>query len=193
MLLRSSLLLLLCSCVCALYPQSIIPRFETIGVNEGLSQSSVYSILQDRQGFMWFGTADGLNRFDGTETKIYKAKDAVSRGNSNFVRGKLSEDAQGNIWYANETGIYYYHRLKDSIETARTFNQEQSGNSMFCPLGIDRQQRLWMMNTILGIGVYTIGTGEFSIHPLPAGFDKRYGYATAAEMDAQANVWLTFY
>lgn len=46
------------------FSQDIIPRFESLGVNEGLSQSSVYSIYQDREGYMWFGTGDGLNRYD---------------------------------------------------------------------------------------------------------------------------------
>ena len=47
-------------------------RFEHISIEQGLSQVSVNCILKDSQGFMWFGTLDGLNRYDGYEFKIYK-------------------------------------------------------------------------------------------------------------------------
>src|SRR5438105_11466999 len=87
--------------------QNISPRFETLGVNEGLSQSSVYSIYQDKKGFMWFGTADGLNRYDGKNIRVYNITDRKV-AYSNFIRGNLSEDKQGRIWFSNETGIFCY-------------------------------------------------------------------------------------
>ena len=46
--------------------------FRHITTNEGLSQSTVTSIIQDDEGFMWFGTHDGLNKFDGSTVKVYK-------------------------------------------------------------------------------------------------------------------------
>ena len=54
--------------------------FEHIGVQNGLSQSSVYSILQDKMGFMWFGTRSGLNRFDGNRIKVYRAQNNPQLG-----------------------------------------------------------------------------------------------------------------
>jgi len=56
----------------ALTPPALLPaqnrpvKFERIGIEQGLSQSTVWCILQDRQGFMWFGTYDGLNKYDGS-------------------------------------------------------------------------------------------------------------------------------
>ena len=47
-------------------------HFKQILFEQGLSQSAVYCILQDKKGFMWFGTQEGLNRFDGYEMKVYK-------------------------------------------------------------------------------------------------------------------------
>ncbi|MEO7044786.1 MAG: two-component regulator propeller domain-containing protein, partial [Ferruginibacter sp.] len=96
--------------------QTLIPRFENLGVNEGLPHSSVYSIMQDKKGFMWFGTADGLCRYDGNILKTYKYngrydKDIVN----NFVRGKMLEDKGGNIWYCNESGIYKWDNTKELV------------------------------------------------------------------------------
>ncbi len=47
-------------------------NFEHISIEQGLSQSSVHTILQDQYGYMWFGTLDGLNRYDGNEIRVYK-------------------------------------------------------------------------------------------------------------------------
>ena len=58
--------------------------FKHLGLEQGLSQSSVLCIMQDHTGFMWFGTKDGLNRYDGNSFKIfqYKYDDPTSLGNN---------------------------------------------------------------------------------------------------------------
>src|SRR3982751_4762435 len=75
-------------------------RFEHLGTSLGLSQSNVMCILQDSRGFMWFGTRDGLNKYDGYKFTVYKndSKDTNSISN-NFISG-IVEDANGNIWVA---------------------------------------------------------------------------------------------
>jgi len=52
------------------YPPAF--KFEHLSLEDGLSQSTVYAILQDNKGFMWFGTQDGLNRYDGYQFTIYR-------------------------------------------------------------------------------------------------------------------------
>jgi ligand-binding sensor domain-containing protein len=73
--------------------------FENYGIKEGLSQSSVTSILQDSNGFIWFGTSDGLNKYDGQKFTIYKNnyKDSNSLSD-NGVFALLKEDSQNNLW-----------------------------------------------------------------------------------------------
>ena len=79
-----------------LYSQSNIRYyFKTLDIQDGLSQNTVNAILQDKQGFMWFGTKDGLNRFDGLSFRIFK-KENSALGN-NFITA-LHEDKEGNIW-----------------------------------------------------------------------------------------------
>ncbi|HCW05754.1 MAG TPA: hypothetical protein DGG95_00105, partial [Cytophagales bacterium] len=80
--------------------QDISRIVQTISVDEGLSQSSVNSIYQDKKGFLWIGTGDGLNRYDGKQIKIFKAPvDINEPSNANLIRGKITEDSKGNIWY----------------------------------------------------------------------------------------------
>ncbi len=74
--------------------------FQHLTVKDGLSQGSVMCILQDSKGFMWFGTQDGLNRYDGYEFKIFKhdLTDASSI-NDNFILF-MAEDSAGALWFA---------------------------------------------------------------------------------------------
>ena len=97
--------------------QLLNPKFTHLSLEDGLSSTSVMSILQDYQGFMWFGTQrGGLNRYDGYEFKIYKhdAEDETSLSN-NFIWSML-EDSQNNLWVGtNGGGLNLYDRATDSF------------------------------------------------------------------------------
>ena len=79
-------------------------KFTHLTTNDGLSQSYVTAILQDRRGFMWFATRDGLNRYDGNAFVVYKhnPNDPGSLS-ANFIQD-LIEDDDGNLWIATNTG-----------------------------------------------------------------------------------------
>lgn len=88
--------------------------FNHFKVEDGLSQSTVWCILQDKTGFMWFGTKDGLNRFDGYRFKTFQY-DPVNPGTSignNFIRC-LFEDKEGKIWVGTAAGIYIYDPVSE--------------------------------------------------------------------------------
>src|SRR6266542_64993 len=75
-------------------------RFDHIGIEQGLSQSSVNAIFQDSRGFLWFGTQDGLNRYDGHTFKIYKPDPDVPTSLSDRWMTSIVEDQEGNLWIA---------------------------------------------------------------------------------------------
>ena len=79
-------------------------KFESISIESGLSQGNVRCILQDKQGFLWLGTQDGLNRFDGNNFVVFK--NIIDDSNSlshNYIYA-LAEDKDGNIWIATGGG-----------------------------------------------------------------------------------------
>ena len=80
-------------------------KFTHLTTNDGLSQGYVTAILQDRRGFMWFATRDGLNRYDGNSFVVYKnnPNDPGSLS-SNFIQD-LIEDDHGYLWIATNTGV----------------------------------------------------------------------------------------
>jgi ligand-binding sensor domain-containing protein/signal transduction histidine kinase len=80
-------------------------KFTHLTTNDGLSQGYVTAILQDRRGFMWFATRDGLNRYDGNTFVVYKnnPNDPTSLS-SNFIQA-LMEDDHGDLWIATDSGV----------------------------------------------------------------------------------------
>jgi diguanylate cyclase (GGDEF)-like protein len=83
------------------------PRFAHLSLDDGLSQSSVQNILQDRQGLMWFGTQEGLNRYDGYRFTIHR-----TREQDGFLRDHditaMVEDPDGDLWVGTSRGLHRY-------------------------------------------------------------------------------------
>jgi len=88
--------------------------FHHFRVEDGLSHNSVISMLQDHRGFMWFGTKDGLNRFDGYNYKVFQHKsgDSTSIG-SNFIR--CLHEYKNKIWVGTDTGLFKYDEKTESF------------------------------------------------------------------------------
>jgi len=100
------LVCLLLGCVVRALPQPYY--FRHYQVEQGLSNNAVICSIQDKRGFMWFGTKDGLNRYDGYTFKVfrYRPDDTNSIG-SNFIHA-ICEDSSGNMWVGTENGLYGY-------------------------------------------------------------------------------------
>jgi two-component system sensor histidine kinase ChiS len=85
-------------------------RFEKISIEQGLSQSSVTSICQDRKGFLWFGTYEGLNRYDGYEFRIFRHNPEDPSSLIQNVIKDVMEDRSGTLWIATDGGLDRYDR-----------------------------------------------------------------------------------
>jgi ligand-binding sensor domain-containing protein/signal transduction histidine kinase len=79
-------------------------HFRQISLEQGLSQSSVYAIVQDKQGFLWFGTQDGLNRFDGYTLTVFRQKNNDVHSLPNNCIQTLYEDRSGSLWIGTRGG-----------------------------------------------------------------------------------------
>lgn len=79
--------------------------FEHVSLREGLSQSTVHAVYQDQQGFLWFGTADGLNRYDGYRFRVFRAHPNDETSLSDGRISSLGEDPQGHLWVGTFNGL----------------------------------------------------------------------------------------
>jgi len=103
--------------------QSQQKKFLRLGVEAGLSQSNVTAIMQDSKGFMWFGTQDGLNKYDGYQFKIYKSNPADSLSLSgNYIKG-ITQDNKGNIWIATWGGGLSKFNTANQVFTRYTYKK----------------------------------------------------------------------
>lgn len=134
--------------------------FDNLTVNEGLSQSSVLSIYQDRLGFMWLGTRDGLNRYDGYQFKIFRNQVGDSTSISENIIKDIKEDARGNIWIATEKGISKYDTGQDSFENYPIIIPLYP-NPTVDVIHISKDQRIWVGGNF-GLLSFNVEEGGFS-------------------------------
>ncbi|UCH94849.1 MAG: GGDEF domain-containing protein [Candidatus Aminicenantes bacterium] len=114
---RQGLLLVLHLTLAALiFGQESFVRFEQISSKQGLSQNVVYAIEQDHQGFMWFGTQNGLNRFDGYIFKKYKTKPKDPSTLPENGVSVIYEDRSGSLWVGTfGGGLSLFNRERDNF------------------------------------------------------------------------------
>lgn len=99
-------------------------KVEHITIANGLSQNSALSIIQDEKGFIWIGTKDGLNRFDGASFTVFKHEHNKSSLVNNNIRC-LYQDTEGNIWIGTNNGL---SRLNPKTEKFISFQKSDSVN-----------------------------------------------------------------
>jgi PAS domain S-box-containing protein len=126
-----------------LYPRSEM-RFERFSVKNGLSQSTVLTILQDSKGFMWFGTEDGLNRYDGYEFVIYKHNPDNPASLSCSKIHAIYEDREGVLWIGTENGLNRFDRNRELFVRCRANGPNSGGNNSILSLCEDRSGTLWI-------------------------------------------------
>lgn len=122
--------------------------FDHITTNDGLSQSTVNCIIQDRKGFLWFGTYDGLNKYDGITFKVYRNNDKDRTSISSNDINALLEDKQGYIWIANgsRTGLDRFNPENETFENYRhdpADPQSISSNRVYS-IFQDRKGNIWI-------------------------------------------------
>lgn len=94
--------------------------FSKLNVKDGLSQSSVTSIFQDKEGYLWFGTSNGLNKFDGYGFKVYKKNNTSKNGLSHDQIDQVVQDSAGHIWILTPGGVDRIDHQTDTISHYRS-------------------------------------------------------------------------
>lgn len=144
-----------------LWAQTNNYRFKHLSTNDGLSQSSVIAIEQDKMGQMWLGTRDGLNKYNGTSFKIYRndPKDSLSLSNSDIL--SLEEDKNGNIWVGTYNGLNRYDPIKNTFK--RYFHSKDprslANNAVWCIVEM-QDGEIWI-GTAKGVSIYEPETDDF--------------------------------
>ncbi|CAM4314895.1 Two component regulator propeller [Pedobacter westerhofensis] len=130
--------------------QKFDPYFTRIGTDKGLSHKKINCILQDKRGFMWFGTEDGLNRYDGRYFTVFHSEPNRSSGLSGNIITDLFEDRSGVLWIATRDGgiTRYDYRQAPSLQF-KQYKHDIHNPKSIPENGInkiieDRQGYLWL-------------------------------------------------
>ncbi len=138
-------------------------RFDTIGIEEGLSQSSVHVTFQDSRGFLWFGTEDGLNRYDGYNFKVYKHDPDNDHSISDGWINAITEDQNGYLWIGTRLGgLNRYDPLTDEFVRYQHVKGDETSliDNHVVALLVDNKNQLWV-GTTNGLDRFNIVTGTF--------------------------------
>lgn len=106
-------------------------HFSHLGVESGLSQMSVFKIFQDSEGYLWFGTQNGLNKYNGYEFEVYKNEVNNPESLSDGYIHAINEDKEGNIWVGTRNGLNCIDRLSGKITRhyPRTIDSTTTSNT----------------------------------------------------------------
>jgi signal transduction histidine kinase/ligand-binding sensor domain-containing protein len=144
-------------------PASII-RFDRITGGDGLSQNVVLAIVQDHRGFMWFGTEDGLNKYDGYQFTIYKHDPDDPATLSDDYVSVIYEDREGVLWVGTRNGLNRLDRSNGTfVRYEHDPGDEQSmGGTWIVSLCEDREGALWIGSDEGGLDRLDRETGTFT-------------------------------
>ncbi len=192
--LRYFLTIILLAVSACLFAQNQQLHFDHLGTENGLSELNPNCILQDSRGFIWIGTADGLNRYDGYKFKVFRndAKDTTSIAN-NYIQD-IIEDKDGNIWIATVGGglnkfdritnrfYRYRHNAKDKASISSDF---------ISGVTIDRSGKIWVGTQKNGLNLFDPQTGK-SVHFVNSNNPKSISDNEIAKVyrDHNNNIWV---
>ena len=140
-------------------------KFNHIETDAGLSESNVLCILQDSYGFMWFGTEDGLNKYDGYKITVYKNDPKDKNSLSNNQINDIIEDANGDLWIATwGGGLNKYDRHKNVFTHFMNDpkNRYSISNDFLNHLAFDDDGNIWISADNEGISIFNKQKNSFT-------------------------------
>ena len=156
--------------------------FKHLEAKDGLSNNQVTAIHRDAKGFMWFGTASGLNRYDGYEVKVYRNQSGNPNSlPDNYVAG-IQEDRDGQLWIRTGSGYSIYCPATDSFDNDLEGRLWKAGISgTLSRIFIDSEMTYWAYVAGQGLYRYRDGEQEPVIAPVPAGRPGEAGIENMTE------------
>jgi len=135
-----------------LHAQKTTIRFNRLTIDDGLSLSSVYCIFEDSKGFMWFGTEDGLNKYDGKSFTIYRPQAGVENSLSYKWTEIIFEDSRGQLWFGSKGGLSVFNPLNETFGQYRSDAQNKAtlSNDTITAINEGPDGSLWV-GTLAGL------------------------------------------
>lgn len=175
------------------HTQSDKIRFERITTENGLSSNHTSYIFQDRKGFLWISTQDGINRYDGYRFKHFRHLTGNTNSLSDYAAGYIYEDSEGNFWIATREGLNVFN---SNSETFIHYNPQKDstillGSEKIVCITEDKYGNIWV-GTRKGLSLFNPKTKSFTLYQNNPS-DKNslsFNYVTALLFDSKNNLWV---
>ncbi|MEO8532437.1 MAG: two-component regulator propeller domain-containing protein [Flavobacterium sp.] len=173
------------------YSHSQNIKFAHYNDNNGLSHNSVRHIVQDKKGFMWFGTFSGLNRFDGYQFKNYSS---TAVGNNKLYNDDITalelDEASNHLWIGTRKGLTLFKM--DTHVFVTFLKQKNNPNSLpeeeIRSVHVDKFKRVWVGTKTQGIYMFFLDENRFEKIPI-----KGFDYVKEIFEDKKGNIWVGSY
>ena len=147
---RSKLYFILISCFISLSATAQFNnlKFENLDTAEGLSSSTCLDVFQDREGYLWFGTIDGLNKYNGYDIEVFRPILNDSTSITNTRINSITEDSNGNLWVGTNNGLNFFDKKSNKFTRINIYQKallELNFNEVINKLFFDNQKNtLWV-------------------------------------------------
>ncbi|MEJ2614409.1 MAG: two-component regulator propeller domain-containing protein, partial [Ignavibacteriaceae bacterium] len=185
--------------------------FKRLGIEDGLSQSTIYSIIQDSEGYMWFATANGLNKYDGYNFQVFTNNPYDTNSISDNSITSLFEDKEGTIWIGTIKGIlnrynrstnsftrFYTRNIKSPLTSRENEYYEypiifsRNDNNSITSIAEDKNNNLWLGTWGKGILIFNKKTQTISqyYHKPESPNSLSYNRIMKILIDREGNIWI---
>ncbi len=162
--------------------------FESLTSSDGLSSNSINCIYQNSEGFLWVGSQNGLNRFDGYSFLTYKNNPGDSNSLSNNIVTSIQEDKEGLLWIGTLKGLNVFNPSRRAFANQVTSQAaKEIGNDRITSIYISRSEIIWI-GTYEGLASFNPSTKKFRSYKNEKGF-LSYRITAIAE-DGDGTLWV---
>ena len=160
-------------------------RFNNISIEDGLSQATVETMMQDSKGYIWLGTNDGLDRYNGYTFKKYSYEKGQENSLVNSYILDIKEDSEGNIWVATAAGISKIYNDGEKVQNYTSDSESGNlSNDNTTTMLISNSNKIYV-GTAEGINLYDKKTDKFNlIYP-----ELKEEYVNSLAEDKYGNIW----
>ena len=168
------------------YAQSKNLIFNNINIEQGISQSTIEAIFQDSEGYIWLGTNDGLNRYNGYEFKIYNYEEYQNSISHNGITD-ITEDKYGNIWVNTVSGVNKINKKTEKISNYTEINGKIKEDST-TEIIVTKDNNI-LVGTYEGLNIYNAKEDRFDII-----LEQKGGILSSCiysiDEDINGNIWI---
>ncbi len=180
--------------VAALAQSAGFPVPESITAKQGLPQGFVPGIVQDKRGFMWLATRDGLCRYDGRRFRVFQPSDTQEMSLSSLGLENLQTTADGKIWITTDQGqIDLFDPVRETFVnfSRQAFYQKQFGERFLRDMIADHQHRLWLMSDGGGLAYVHLNTQKIRRYYAADGDTSAIAgaHVRLVKEDKAGNIW----